>query len=137
VRALKSVFVVIGALVPILYCARLLYYFLDLSGSVQEAESMGLGPTVLGLGTVGLLFCIPLTMKIIRIFAGRRSPGSGGRGGPDAPRHDGKDEFDADAMIARYMARRSAEDAPCSPAAPPAHNDSETTRRSSFGRKIR
>ena len=55
---LKSVIGVIGTLVAILYCGRLLYYFLDLTGSVQEAETNGLGPTLLGLGAVGLLFCI-------------------------------------------------------------------------------
>jgi hypothetical protein len=125
---------VIVALVPILYCGSLLYYFLDLSGSVQEARTDGLGPTLLGLAAVGLLFCIPLVMKIVRIFAGPRSPGSGG---PDASTHDGEGEFDADAAVARYMARRSAEAASCSPAAPPAHEVGGPTRRVSFGRKIR
>jgi hypothetical protein len=118
-RALKSVFIVIGALVPIVYCGRLLYYFLDLSGSAQEAESDGLGPTLLGLGLVGLLFCIALIVKIIRIFATPRSPGSGGRTGPDPSTPDGDGGFDADAVRARYMARRSTEAAPGSPAAPP------------------
>jgi hypothetical protein len=51
---------------PILYCGGLLYYFLDFSGSVQEAEMDGLGPTLLGLGVVGLLFCIPFIVKIVR-----------------------------------------------------------------------
>ena len=136
-RTLKSVFGVIGALVPILYCGGLLYYFLDLSGSVQEAEQDGLGPTLLGLGIVGLLFCIPLIVKIVRIFAGPRSPGSGGRGGPDASTHDGEGGFDADAAVARYMARRSAEAAARSPAAPPAHEGGGPARRPGFGRKIR
>jgi hypothetical protein len=129
VRPLKSVFGVIGALVPIIYCGSLLYYFLDLGGSFRDVEAMGLGPTVLGLATVGLLFCIPLVIKIVRIFAGLRPPGSGGTA------HDG--EFDADAVIARYMARRSAEDAPCTPAAPPANKDGGAARRAGFGRKIR
>jgi hypothetical protein len=136
VRTLKSVFGVMGALVPILYCGSLLYYFLDLSGSVQEAETDGLGPTLLGLGIVGLIFCIPLVLKIVRIFAGPRSPGSGGRGGPDAPTPDDEGGFDADAAIARYMARRSAEAAPNSPAAPPAHQGGGPARRPRFGRKI-
>src|SRR6185295_18842263 len=117
-RALKSVFGVIGALVPVVYCGSLLYYFLDLSGSVHEAETDGLGPTLLGLGVVGLLFCIPHIVKIVRSFAGPRSPGSAGRDGPDASTHDG--EFDADAVLARHIARRSTEAATGSPAAPPA-----------------
>ena len=136
-RTLKPVFGVIGALVPILYCGSLVYYFFDLSGSVQEAETIGLGPTLLGLGVVGLLFCIPLIMKIVRIFVGPRSPGSGGRGGPDASTHDAEGGFDADAALTRYMARRSAEAAPGSPAALPAHEGGGPARRPSFGRKIR
>jgi len=60
---LKSEFGVIGALVPILYCGSLLYYFLDFSGSVQEAETDGLGPTLLGLGAVGLLFAACTTRQ--------------------------------------------------------------------------
>ena len=136
-RNLKPVFGVIGALVPVLYWGGLFYYFLDVAGSVQEAEEIGLGPTLLGLGVVGLLFCIPLIVKMVRIFAGPRSPGSGGRDGPDAPTQDGEGGFDADAVVARYMARRSAEAAPGSPAAPPAHEGGGPARRPSFGRKIR
>ena len=135
-RNLKSVFGVIAALVPVLYWGGLFYYFLDVGGSVQEAETIGLGPTLLGLGVVGLLFCIPLVVKIVRIFAGPRSPGSGGRGGPDASTHDGDGGFDADAVVARYMARRSAEAAPGSAAAPPAR-EGGPARRPGFGRKTR
>ena len=81
-RSLKPIFGVIAALLPIVYCGWLLYYFLDLSGSVQEAVAEGLGPTLVGLSVVGLLFCILLIVRIIRIFAKRRSPGSGGPRSP-------------------------------------------------------
>lgn len=133
-RPLKPVFGVIGALVPIIYCGGLLYYFLDLGGSVQEVESMGLGPTVLGLATVGLLLCIPLAIKIVLIFAGLRPPGSGRRGSPDTPTPDG---FDADAVVARYMARQSMEDRPRSPTAPPAPKGDRPAKGASFGRRNR
>jgi len=94
-RNLKAVIGLIGTLVAVLYCGRLLYYFIDLSGSVQEAEEIGLGPTVLGLGAVGLLFCIPLIVKIFLMFATRRSPGSGGhKGPPDTSKHDDEDKFE-------------------------------------------
>lgn len=129
-RTLKSRFGVIGALVPIFYCGSLLYYFLDLSGSAQEAATDGLGPTVLGLGAISLLFSIPLIMKVVRILAGPRSPGSG----PDASTRD--DEFDADAAIARHIARRSAEAAPNSPSVPPVREGGGPARRPGFGRKI-
>jgi hypothetical protein len=134
---LKSIVGVIGGLAAVLYCGGLLYYFLDVSGSVHEAQEIGLGPTLLGLGAVGLLFCIVLIVRIVRIFfAGPRAPGSDGRGGPDASTHDGEDGFDADALVARYMARRSTQAAPGSPAAPPAHEGVGQASRPSFGRKI-
>jgi hypothetical protein len=133
VQALKSGLGVIGALVPVLYFGGLLYYFIDVGGSVQGAEAIGLGPTLLGLGIVGLLFCIPLIIKIVRIFASPHSPGSGG--GPDASMRDDENGFDPDAAIARYMAQRSTEAAPNAPSARPARGG--PVRPSGFGRKIR
>lgn len=131
-QTLKSAFGVIRAVVPVLYCGGLLYYFLDISGSVEEAMRSGLGPTLLGLGVVGLLFCIPLMLKLVRLFVGLRSPESGGR--PDVP---GDDEggFDADAAIARYMAQRSTEAGSSSPIVSPAHGGGGQVRRPGFGRR--
>jgi len=134
-RTLKSVLGVIGILVPIVYCGGLIYYFLDLSGSVREAEAIGLGPTLLGLTVVGLLFCIPLIVKIVRMFIGPRSPG--GSGGREASTHDGKDGFDPDAAVARDMAQRTAEAAPGAPPMPRTHDTAGPATRPSFGRKIR
>ena len=136
-RNLKSGFAVIGALVPILYCGGLIYYFLDLSGSVEEAKTNGLGPTLLGLGLVGLLFCMVLVVKLVRIFITPRSPGSSGRSGPDASTHDGEGGFDPDAVLARYMAQRSAEAASGSPAVPPAPEGGAPARPAGFGRRVR
>src|SRR4051812_25746859 len=105
-RNLKSVFGLAGAVVPVIYCGGLLYYFFDISGgSVEGAETIGLGPTMIGLGAVGLFFCTPLIVKIMRLVSRPRSPGSG----PDKPTDDDGSGFDADAAIARYMAQRSAE----------------------------
>ena len=134
-RSLRLVFGVIAALVPIVYCGYLVYYFLGVSGSVTEAKAIGLGPTLLGLAIVGLLFCIPLIIRIVRIFARPHSPGSGGR--PDRPPHDGGPGFDADAVVARYLARRSGEADHGSPTTSPAPDSSGPARRPSFGRKIR
>lgn len=134
-RNLKSVFGVMGALVPILYCGGLLYYFFDLSGSVHEVWTDGLGPTVLGLGVVALVFCIPLIIKLVRIFSGPRSPGSGGRGGSDQSADDDARGFDADAAIARYMAQRSVEAVPNTPAVPPTSGGGVAAKRPGFGRR--
>lgn len=135
-RTLKPGFGVIGAVLPVLYCGGLLYHFLDTNGSVEEAKTDGLGPTLLGLGVVGLLFCIPLIVKIVRIFAGPRSPGSSGCGGPDGSAPDGEGGFDADAALARYMVQRSEEAAPEPPAVPPALDRGGRASRPSFGRRI-
>ena len=134
-RSLKPAFGVIRTLVPIIYCGGLVYYFYNQVGSIQQAEAMGLGPTLLGLSAVGLLFCIPLIVKIYLVIVALRSPGSGG--GSDGPSHDGEAEVDADAMIARYMAQRSAEGGSTSSTTPPVHKGDGPARRSSFGRKIR
>lgn len=129
VPKLKSIFGVAGALLPVLYCGGLLYYFRDLSGSVRQATEIGLGPTVLGLGAVGLLFCIPLILKVMRIFARPRPPGSGPS--PD----DDEDGFDADAAIARYMAQRSSEVVADGGGLPPARPIGGQAGRPGFGRR--
>jgi len=74
---------------------------------VQGVQDVGLGPTVIGLGVVSLLFCIPLVLKLVRLFSGPRSPGPR----RDAPDADDDDDGGAaaDAIIARYMARQAAE----------------------------
>jgi hypothetical protein len=139
VQTFKSVFGVARALGPVLYCGYLAYYFFDAGGSVQGIQDIGLGPTVLGLGAVGLLFCIPLVMKIVRMFRTPRAPGSGG----SAPTHDGDDDDGgaaADAAIARYMARKAKEDASAKPSTNtvsprPVQQSSGPARRPSFGRK--
>ena len=82
----------IKALVPVLYFGGLLYYFFDVSGgSIENANMIGLGPTLLGLGIVGLIFCIPLAIRIARILNGPRTPGSGS--GPSRPGLDDDDGF--------------------------------------------
>jgi|KBSMisStandDraft_5_1062788.scaffolds.fasta_scaffold636664_1 hypothetical protein len=130
-QSLKSAFGLIRVLVPVLYCGGLLYYFFDIGdGSLEGVEAVGLGPTMIGLGAVGLLFCVPLILKIMRLVSGPRSPGSG----PDKPADDEGSGFDADAAIARYMAQRSVEAAPSTPAARPS---SGSTPRPGFGRRVR
>ena len=52
----KPIFRAIGAIVPVFYCGGLLIYFIHQGGSLEGAISIGLGPTLLGLAIVGLLF---------------------------------------------------------------------------------
>lgn len=123
----RSLFGIFAAAGPVIYCGGLLFYFFDYSGSVKGAQADGLGPTVLGLMAVGLLFCVPLILKVVRFIARPRAPGSGGD--PSAPPDGG---IDADAVIARYMARNPSELG----AAPAAPDDSAFQQRASFGRKL-
>jgi len=127
----KTAFGVARALFPVVYFCGLLSYFLDVSGgSIHQAWEIGLGPTILGLGFVGLLFCIPLALRIVRILNRPRTPGSGpGRSAPDDD-----DGFDADAVVARYMAQRPVEAA--FPAPRPAPKSGGPARPTGFGRRI-
>jgi hypothetical protein len=135
VRKVKSGFGVIAALLPVLYCGGLLYYFIDTSGSIHQASEIGLGPTLAGLAAVGLLFCIPLFLKIARFLSGPRSPGSDGSGGPDKSGSGGESGFDAAAVVDRYLASRPAEHASAPVIAPRATQVAAPGKRSGFGRK--
>jgi hypothetical protein len=122
----------IGAIMPFFYCSGLLIYFIHQGGSVEGAISMGLGPTLLGLAIVDLLFSIPLIVVIFLIFRGRRLRRSDGHGGPSGP-HDGEDAFDADAVVARYLARAPAQ----TYASPPAPSAGAAPKPTGFGRRSR
>jgi hypothetical protein len=122
----------IRTIVPVLYCGGLLVYFIHVGGSVDGAISIGLGPTLLGLSAVGLLFSIPLIVAIFRISRGTRPPGSDRRGWP----HDGGDGFDADAVIARYLADGPTQ-AAASPPAPSPSSAGDAAKRTVFGRRSR
>src|SRR6516225_9505016 len=70
VQTFKSVFGIARAVVPVLYCGGLVLYFLNTSGgSWENVDSIGMGPTVLGLGVVGFLFCIPPIIKIMLLLS--------------------------------------------------------------------
>jgi len=130
--SLKSWVGVIGAFVGVLYFGGLIYYFLDISGSVENAVTLGLGPDLLILGGLGLLLFILLMVRINRLFGAPRSPGPGRHHRADAST-DEEDAFDADATIARYLASRSKD----SPAPPRPQAGGEPAKPPSFGRKAR
>ena len=68
-RPYKRLISVILAFLPIIYCAYLVHYFyFEVDGSTQGVVDTGLGPTVIGLSIVGMLFVIPLIFKIIRLL---------------------------------------------------------------------
>ena len=125
----KSAFNMFRMFMPVIYCGGLLAYFLWLSGgSLEIIKLLNLGPLLLGLGVIGLVFCIPLALKLKQLFLGPRTPGSGG----------GSDEegFDPDAVVARYLAQRPADAAPVSPAPRSVPKGAGPAKSTGFGRRI-
>ena len=67
----------IGVLIPIGYIGYLLYFMGVGGGSFDGVVGIGLGPTILGLAIVGLLFALPLIIKLVRAASGvNRVPGA-------------------------------------------------------------
>jgi len=127
--SMKSAGTLIAALVPIAYCGAMVYYFFHVGGgSVQGIAAMGLGPTVLGLGAIGLLFMLPLVIRLVRLTA---APPSGHRTGVAVTLPE-EEAFDADAALARYLARKAeaGDDAPM-----PMADAGTPAVRPTFGRK--
>jgi hypothetical protein len=125
----------IGMLLPLLYFGGLLYYFSGVGGgTLQGIIDIGLGPTMLGLGVLGLLFAIKPLYILFRFVIGLITgagvtprPASSASTTDDAS----SDGFDAEDAIARYLRNRDAGKVdtpiPAEPAPPP--------MRPSFGRK--
>ena len=61
----KIVFGVVSTLGAVLYCGGLVYYFYDLSGSMQDAQELGLRPTILGLSAVGVVLWLSLFFPLM------------------------------------------------------------------------
>lgn len=132
VRTVKSLFGVFGALLPVLYCGGLVLYFSDVGGSPEGIAQVGLGPTVIGLGAVGALFCIPLMLKLVKVFMGPKTSGSGGSNARRAQAPESS--FDADAVISRYLAQNPNEATRDAPQAGP-RQAAAPAQRSGFGRR--
>ncbi|MBS0478255.1 MAG: hypothetical protein JSR79_03030 [Proteobacteria bacterium] len=134
--SMKGAGALIAALVPIAYCGAMVHYFFSVGGgSLQGVNAMGLGPTVLGLGALGLLFLVPLLVRLIRLGTPPR-PGAVRRAS-HANMPVEKEAFDAEAALARYMARKAkaGEEVPAAAMVVP-DSPAATPARPTFGRKI-
>lgn len=127
----------VGMLVPLLYFAGLIYYFSGVGGgTLQGVIGIGLGPTVIGLAAIGLLFAIKPLLMLFRFIIGLTT-GVGTTqaivtAGRNAGEEKGGDGFDADAAMARYLAKREVGDVgPLEQS----HSESVAPPRPSFGRK--
>lgn len=117
----------LAALIPVAYIGYFLWHFTGVGGNTAKGiVDIGLGPTVLGLSIVALLFLIGPLVKLIRVASGaNRVPGANVKVSDDLPETEG---FDADAALARYMSQRGATPVVSEAAEPPA-------ARPQFGRK--
>ncbi len=125
-----------GAFLPVAYCAALIWYLMDLGGWDHPVLSKELQPTIIGLGLVGLFFSAWFGFKIWRTFSADRTLPPGGGARPALASGDVVNEADpdTDAMIARYLAMRSADETAKQPAA-----DQTMPAKGSvtFGRRVR
>lgn len=108
--SLGKVLGIIGALIPLVWIGWLLYYFVGVGGNTAEGVAgIGLGPTVIGLSIVGLLFALPLIIKLLRTTTGvNRVPGAGFDNKLKPGEVVVEPAFDADAALANYLRKREA-----------------------------
>ncbi len=133
---------VLGALLPILYFGGLLNYFEGFGGSDDDVIANGLGPTVIGLKVMMGVCIVFMVFKVWTIVRGRYRPKLGSQIDLDSPppRTDG---FDPDAIVARYIASQSSNEA-AGPATGPvdtafgrATRTPASESRPTFGRRTR
>lgn len=93
-------------------------------GSIEGIAAIGFGPTLLGLGAVALLGAVPWIVKLV--LRSNRPVAYGALAEEEA--------FDADAALARYMARKAA--VGDEPVVALDGDDETPAARPSFGRKI-
>ncbi len=106
--SLGNVLRVIGGLIPIIYIGWLLRHFVGVGGGTAEGVAgIGLGPTVIGLSIVGLLFAMPLIIKLLRATTRvNRVPGADLNAKLKPGEVLVEPAFDADAAFANYMRNR-------------------------------
>jgi len=107
-RTTNSTFGLIGSLIPLLFIGGLLLYLNNVSNAFGGLLDSQLKPTMFGLGAIGLLFLILFLWRLRRFAAPPAPPRSGSSGGTDDPLEGERSDFDPDAAIARYMAKRAA-----------------------------
>jgi hypothetical protein len=127
---------ILRALLPVLFCGGFLVYFAGVERWTGVPVGNGPAPTILGLGILTFLFAIPLVLRVARLLGPSppRKPGPAFREEPLAAE---RSDFDADAAIARYLARREAGGPPSPAPSAPAASAAAAPPRPNFGRKTR
>ena len=126
-------FGLVGALLPVLFFGGLFLYFDRVSDATYGMLDGALGPTRLGLGGLAILFALLFLWKLKRSAA---PPPPTGGAGLDAAVEEPRSDFDPDAAMARYLARRgAAPTAGPTGSAPSLGGDAPRPPAGSFGRK--
>jgi hypothetical protein len=131
-KAAKSWFGVVMALLPVLFFGGMFLYFDGVNNASFGLFESSLGPTRIGLGALTILFALLFLWRLK--VAATPPPPRASLSTADGAIEEAKSDFDADAAMARYLARRGGDSSSASRAAaftPPADRPPP----GSFGRK--
>ena len=122
------------ALLPVLFFGGLFLYFTSVNNASFGLLDGALGPTRIGLGGLTILFALLFLWRLKR--AATPPPARASLSQADALIEETKSDFDADAAMARYLARRgTSEGRPAAPAATFGGDAPPRPPAGSFGRK--
>jgi len=124
---MKSVFGIVFGLLPIAWFGGLAFYFYQTNQSMGGIATKELGPTIIGLSVIAGLFAIPVLFRIIKLASGGSAKPRTIAGGDIEVEESG---FDADAALARYLARKAANGGEI-----PSYDPVPVPRPGGFGRK--
>jgi hypothetical protein len=124
-KTTKSFFGLVMAMVPILFIGGLLLYLNHVRYAFGGFLDKQMMPTMVGLGAIGLIFVFLFVLKFRKAAVPPAPPADKVGDRVEAALAEGKSDFDPDAALARYMARRATTPVPPADRPPPG----------SFGRK--
>ncbi|WP_343521307.1 hypothetical protein [Sphingomonas sp.] len=104
--SVKTLWGLIAGLVPVVWFGGLAIHFYRVNEAMGGFASRELMPTIVGLGGLGLLFTIPILIKLVRLASGSAKPK--GSKAPATVDDSAASDFDPDAVIARYLEKKAA-----------------------------
>ncbi|MCW4463699.1 hypothetical protein OK349_18490 [Sphingomonas sp. BT-65] len=108
--SLKTLWGLIAGLVPVVWFGGLAIHFYRVNEAMGGFASRELMPTIVGLGGLGLLFTIPILIQLVRLVSGSATKPKELKA-PVAADDAAASDFDADAVIARYLEKKAAGEA--------------------------
>lgn len=96
--------------IPVLWFGGLAIYLYRVNNAMGGMASEQLMPTIIGLGAISLLLSIPVILKLVRAASGTAAKPKGSKP-PGSAEEVPPSDFDADAVIARYLEKKAAGEA--------------------------